>query len=161
MYKTHYSFTLTIPHFLTVDLSSGCLACLNLSFKKRQYGKLTHDEQKAFVDYLLHTSIFEYLALEYYFEVTPSSPVNHLHVHGIASFDDVQNFDKWRATVFKTLKIKAEKQQAQMMMYSEVNSHFWEQYMKKEQAKGIAGLGSLVIKREADDYYSTYRFGRN
>lgn len=161
MYLKHYSFTLTIPHFLTVDLSSGCLACLNLRFKKHQYGKLSHDEQKAFIDYLLHSSIWEYTSLEYYFEETPSSPVKHLHVHGIVSFNDLENFDKWRENVFKALRIKADKQKGQMMMYSEVNSLFWEQYMKKQQASELANLKPLLIPSATDDYYSTYRFGRN
>jgi len=157
MHLIHYSFTLTIPEFLQVDLSSGCLRCLNTRFKKKAYGKLTHDDQKAFIDFLLHTSIWQNTSLEYYFEETPTSESKHLHVHGIVSFNEIEDFNKWKESVFRTLKIKSERQQLQMLNYSEVNSKFWKEYMLKQQPTFPA---SLLIPKDADDFYSTYQFGK-
>lgn len=157
MYLIHYSFTLTIPEFLNVDLSSGCLRCLSTRFKKKAYGKLCHDDQKAFIDYLLHAAIWEYTSLEYYFEETPTSLSKHLHVHGIVSFNDIENFEKWKGALFSILKIKSERQQTQMLNYSEVNSDFWKAYMLKQQHNVPA---SLLIPKEQDDRYTLYPFGK-
>jgi len=157
MHLIHYSFTLTIPEFLNVDLTSGCLRCLSTRFKKKAYGKLDHDDQKAFIDYLLHASIWEHTSLEYYFEETPSSLSKHLHVHGIVSFNDIENFEKWKVNMFKILAIKSERQQLQMLNYSEVNSDFWKAYMLKQQAGFPA---SLLIPKEDNDRYTLYPFGK-
>lgn len=157
MHLIHYSFTLTIPEFLKVDLSSGCLRCLSTRFKRKAYGKLIHDDQKAFIDYLLHAAIWENTSLEYYFEETPSSLSKHLHVHGIVSFNDIENFEKWKVNLFKILGIKTERQQLQMLNYSEVNSDFWKAYMLKQQPGFPA---SLLLPKEEDDRYSLYPFGK-
>jgi len=157
MHLFHYSFTLTIPEFLKVDLTSGCLRCLSTRFKRKAYGKLVYDDQKAFIDYLLHASIWENTSLEYYFEETPTSLSKHLHVHGIVSFNDIENFDRWKVNLFKILGIKTERQQLQMLNYSEVNSDFWKAYMLKQQPSFPA---SLLIPKEEDDRYSLYPFGK-